>query len=158
MVRRFDFPGDKFHERNKDSLKKSLASQKENMDLLSNCAKKSGFELKKFITNKALEVYFDVYKDGRNICYIYKGWDDPGFRIANIIELDRKSPNFKERFYEIFKICSSHLITMALNERDKEPLSITLEIGIYKNGFNVKVFKEAVGELEEGLEEIRKIL
>jgi len=158
MVRRFDFPFDKPKNRRNGSLKKSLLGQKVNITLLKKCARKLKIRLKGFNTNSHLELYFDVYKNDCNICYVYKGWEDSGFRIANIIELNKHVPDFKERFYEIFKICSSRLITMAVQEQNKEPLSITLEIGIYKSGFNTEVFRETVEELEGCLAEVRSIL
>lgn len=155
MIRRFDFPDDKFKNRISSSLKKTLLSQDENIALLKNCAKKLKIRLRSFKTNRNLELYFDVCKDGRSVCYVYKGWEDPGFRIAELIELDKRALDFKERFYEIFKICSSRLITMGLQKQRRESLSVVLEIGIYKSGFNEKVLKEAIGELEDALVAIR---
>lgn len=158
MIKRFDFPGDKFKNRIKGSLKKALLSQEENISLLKNCARKLKIRLRGFETNCNLELYFDVYKKGRSVGYVYKGWEDPGFRIAESIELNIHTPDFKVRFYEIFKICSNRFITMGLKKEGKEFLSIVLEIGIYKSGFNAKVFKEAIEELEYGFVEIKPFL
>lgn len=160
MIRRFDFPGwePDDNDDNESLFPDGLVTQHENITLINDCAKKLNLELKGFISNNNLELYYDIYKNGRDIGYVYKGWKDPGFRIAHIIDLDKQAPDFKERFYEIFKICSSHLITMALKERDKESLSITLEIGVYKSGFNAEVLKEAIEELEDGLVAIRPLI
>lgn len=158
MIRRFNFPDDKSKNRIKCSLKKTLLRQQENIVLLKNCAKKLKIRLKGFRTNVSLELYFDIYKNGCSVCYIYKGWDDPGFRIAGQIELDKRAQDFKERFYEIFKICSGRLINIGFREQSKELLFLTLEVGIYKSGFNVKVFKEAIKELEGALVEIRPFI
>jgi len=157
MIRRFDFPDDKFKNRIRRSLKKT-PEQKENIKLLMDCARKLNLELKSFNSSDKLELYFDIYRNGCDICYVYKGWDDPGFRIGELIELDKHTPDFKERFYEIFKICSGRLITIGLQKQEKKSLSITLEIGIYKSGFNSKVFKEALEEFEAALAEIQPFL
>lgn len=157
MIRRFDFPGDKFKNRIRYSIEKKL-DQKEDIALLKIYARKLKFKLKGFRTDGNLELYFDICKNGRSICYVYKGWEDPGFRIAELIELNKYAPDFKEHFYKIFRICSSRLITIGLQEQGRESLSLVLEIGIYKSGFNDRVLKEAIGELTEALAEIEPLL
>lgn len=157
MIRRFNFPDDKFRNRIKRPLKETPGKRK-NIKLLEDCARKLKLELKSFNSNDNLELYFDIYRNSRDICYVYKGWDDPGFRIGELIELDKCVPDFRERFYEIFRICSGRLIAIGLQKQGKESLSIALEIGIYKSGFNAKVFKEAIEDLEDALVKIRPFL
>ena len=157
MIRRFNFPSDRFRNRIRQPLKNTTDQQK-NIKLLENCAKKLKLELKNFTSNNNLELYFDTYRDDHDICYVYKGWDDPGFRIGELVELDKHTPDFKERFYEIFRICSERLITIGLEKQGKESSSLALEIGIYKSGFNAKVFKEAIENLEDALAEIQPSL
>lgn len=156
MIRRFDFPSDKFNNRIRPV--KNITGQQKNIKLLEECVKKLNLELKNLTSNDNLELYFEIYRDGSYICYVYKGWDDPGFRIAESIELDKREPDFKERFYEIFRICSGRLIPIGLQKQKKESLSIVLEIGIYKSGFSAKVFKEALEELENAIVEIRPFI
>jgi len=157
MNRRFNFPEDKFKNRIKKPFKETPI-QRKNIRLLEDCARKLNLELNNFKSDDNLELYFGISRNGSDICYVYKGWDDPGFRIAELIELDKRTPDFKERFYEIFRICSIRLITMGLQKQGKESLSIVLEIGIYKSGFNAKVFKEAIEELEGALVKIAPLL
>jgi len=153
---RFDFPSDKF--KNRIRPVKNIAEQQKNIKLLEDYARKLTLELKNFTSNDNLELYFDISRDGRDICYIYKGWDDPGFRVGEHIELDKTAPDFKERFYEIFRICSGRLITIGLQKQSKESLSLALEIGIYKSGFNAKVFEEAIKDLTDTLAKIAPFL
>lgn len=75
-----------------------------------------------------------------------------------LIELDKAVPDFKERFYEIFRICSGRLINIGLQKQKEESLALALEIGIYKNGFNARVFKEAIKNLTDALAEISRFL
>lgn len=157
MIGRFNFPNDKFKNRIK-RFRRNTVGQRENIKLLEECAKKLKLELKSFNSNDNLELYFEIYRDSHDLCYAYKGWDDPGFRMGELIELDKRAPDFKERFYEIFRICSGRLITIGLQKQGKESLSLALEIGIYKSGFNAKVFKEAVKDLADALAEIAPFL
>lgn len=157
MIRRFNFPEDRFKSSTK-RLRKETPAQRKNIKLLEDCVRKLNLELKSFNSNDNLELYFDICRNGCDICYIYKGWDDPGFRIGEVIDLDKCAPDFKERFYEIFRICSSRLITIGLQKQGKESFSIVLEIGIYKSGFNAKVFKEVIEEFEDALVEIKPFI
>ncbi|MBP7088788.1 MAG: hypothetical protein KBB01_05780 [Candidatus Omnitrophica bacterium] len=157
MIRRFDFPHDRFRNRIKQPLKNTTDQQK-NIKLLENCSKKLKLELKNFTSDNNLELYFDIYRDDQDICYIYKGWEDSGFRIGELIEFNKYTPDFKERFYEIFKICSDRLITIGVEKQEEETSSLFLEIGIYKSGFNAKVLKEAIQNLEDALIEIQPSL
>jgi len=156
MIRRFDFPGDNF--KNRIRLVKNAAGQRKNKKLLEDYARKLKLELKNFTSNDNLELYFDISRNGRDICYVYKGWDDPGFRVGEFVELDKVAPDFKERFYEVFKICSGRLITTGLQKQKKELLSLALEIGIYKSGFNAKVLKEAIKDFTDTLAKIAPFL
>jgi hypothetical protein len=157
MIGRFDFPNDRFKNRIK-RLVRNIAEQQKNIKLLEACARKLNLEFKSSDSNYNLELYFDIYKNSQNICYVYKGWDDPGFRVGELIELDKSKSDFKERFYDIFRICSERLITISLQNQGKSTLTICLEIGIYKSGFNGKVFKEAIKTLQDALSKIRSLL
>ncbi len=156
MMRRFDFPYNRF--KNRMSPVKNTAGQQKNIKLLKDYSKKLKLELKNFTSNDNLDFYFDISRHGRDICYVYKGWDDPGFRMGELIELDKSAPDFKGRFYEIFKICSGRLISIGLQEQKKESLTLVLDIGIYKIGFNAKVFKKAIEDLAYILTEIGPLL
>jgi hypothetical protein len=157
MIKRFDFPDDKFRNGTKRPLKET-PSQRKNIKLLEDCARKLNLELKSFNSNDNLELYFDIYRNSRDICYVYKGWDDPGFRIGEFIELGKRAPDFKERFYEIFRVCSGRLITIGIQKQRKESLSIVLEIGIYKSGFNPRVLKMAIHDLTAAISKITFLL
>ncbi len=156
MIRRFDFPSDNF--KNRIRPVKNAAGQRKNKKLLEDYARKLNLEVKNFTSNDNLELYFDIARDGSDICYVYKGWDDPGLRVGELIELDKSASDFKEHFYEIFRICSGRLITIGLQKQKKESLSLALEIGIYKSGFNAKVFKEAIKDLTDTLAKIAPFL
>jgi len=135
-----------------------VLNQIRSIALVKDCARKSKLKLKKFITDEQLEVYFDVYRRDRNICFLAKGWDDPGFRIGEIIKLDKNDPNFKKNFYRTFEICSKELISLGFFKQNKAYLWLYLGIGIYYDGFNEKVFIEAAATLKNAADKIRSFL
>jgi len=133
-------------------------NQIRSITLVKDCARKSKLKLKKFITDEQLEVYFDVYRRDKNICFLAKGWDDPGFRIGEIIKLDKNDPNFKKNFYRIFGICSKELISLGFFKQNKDYLWLSLGIGIYYDGFNEKVLKDAAATLKSATDKIKSFL
>lgn len=138
-------------------LERELA-QRKNIKLVRHCVKDIGLNVKGFVSNDILELYFDVYKDNKSICYISKGWQDPGFRVGDFIEIDKTASGFKEKFYEIFQICSKDLISVSVSETRHKSVGMSLEIGIYSDGLNAKVLKNATETLEQVLNNISKIL
>lgn len=132
--------------------------QHKNISLVKNCAKKLNLKLRRFQSNGILEIYFDVWRGNKNICYISKGWDDPGFMIGDILVIGKSAPNFKQRFYEIFNLCSKNFISMKIRppQRAKpDILELDLAISIYKDGFNEKVLREAVEIFKSAVEKIK---
>lgn len=139
--------------------RKVLLKRKKNIQKVKNIAEKTGFKLKDFRTNRALELFFNIYQGRETCCYISKGWDDPGFRIGEVIVLNKSHRFFKEIFYDIFRICSRNLISLAvLKERGPNSVTLSLETAIYKGGFNQGAFKQTIINLKETLEKIRPLL
>ena len=133
-------------------------NQIKSIALVKDCARKSKLKLKKFITDEELEVYFDVYRRDKNICFLAKSWDDPGFRIGEIIKLDKNSADFKKNFYRVFTICSKELISLGFFKQNKDYLWLNLGVGIYYDGFNEKVLKEAAAAFKSAADKIRLFL
>ena len=117
---------------------------------------KLGLELKGFQSNDALELFFNVKRDGDNICYISKGWNDPGFRIGEYMEINKSIPDFKEKFYKIFKACSKNIIAIDISEPEKGKIGLNFQIGLYD--LNEKILTEAIDVLGDSLKKIRLLL
>ncbi len=133
-------------------------NQIKSIALVKDCARKSKLKLKRFMTDEQLEVYFDVYRRDKNLCFLAKGWDDPGFTIGEIIKLDKKDFNFKKNFYRIFEICSKDLISLGFFKQNKSYLWLSLGVGIFYDGFNEKVFKDAAATLKSAADKIKSFL
>ena len=161
MINRFR-PFDNFHGMRKSAVNPRLQSlsQHKNIRLVKDCARKLNLKLRRFQTNGILELYFDVLRGNNNICYISKAWEDPGFRIGDIITLDKGSPDFKQRFYEIFNVCSKNFVSIGIYKSQRKRIKILeldLAIGIYKDGFNEKVLQEAIGTFKYVVEKVKKM-
>ena len=176
MKPRFRFPDDRSRERkkNNDFIAKFIkpnSSEKEiirlleealnhykDVKLVKDSAKKLGLRLRQLEENEKLELYFDVFKDGRTICCIYKGWGDSGFRVSEHLAINKTTPGFKDKFYEIFRICSKNLVNVAITKQEGNSIWLSFEIGIYKDGFNEKVLKEAISDFEDAMNKVKDLL
>jgi len=97
-----------------------------------------------YASNEFVELDFDLlYKDDY-ICRIYKTWKDPGFRICKDLRLDKGIPDFENKLSEIFKICAKNFISCEPKEERIDKVCLTLEIGIFDDGFNEKVLRSVL--------------
>jgi len=136
----------------------AVLNQRKNIYLVRETANKAGFELTRFINNKALDLYFDILNKDKNAGYISKGWDDPGFRVGEYFEMDKTDPAFKEKFYKVHQVCSGNLISVGVSEKSQGKVGISLEIGIYAGGLTEKVLKSAVETIESTMCKIKGLI
>ncbi|MFI5342037.1 MAG: hypothetical protein ACHQ7N_19640 [Candidatus Methylomirabilales bacterium] len=82
-------------------LHESTTSAEEDLKALSQCAahirnrmivegiaRDCGLTLARFLTNDDLELYYAIRRGRHDMGYIAKGWEDPGFRIGDLVEID----------------------------------------------------------------------
>lgn len=136
----------------------AVLNQRKDICLVREIANKAGFELTRFINNDALALYFDVLSKDKSVGYISKGWDDPGFRVGEYFEMDKKDLAFKEKFYKIFQFCSGNLISVGVSEKTPGKVGVSLEIGIYGDGFTEKALKGAVETMESTMCKIKTVI
>ena len=134
--------------------------QEEDIKLVNKYAGKLGLKLKEFHLNDELELYFDVFRgnDLKSICYISRGWDDPGYRVGESIIIDKNILEFKEKFYKIINICADNLIAVKVSPLKDDKVQLDIQIGIYHDGFNEKVLSEAISSLGDSLQKIGQLL
>lgn len=132
--------------------------QYKDKQLVEQTAEEIGLKVGGFQTNDELEIYYVISNDKKDICYISKGWGDPGFRVGEYIEIDKGIPCFKEKFYGIYKACAGNLISVDVSEATPNKVLLCFQIGLYQKGFNEEVLTEAIDSLEDTLQKIRAIL
>jgi hypothetical protein len=138
---------------------KNRTIQQADVSLIENCAQQSDFKLGGFLSNDSLELYFDIYHHDKSVCYIYKGWKDPGFRLGNLVNLKKNHGHFREALDSISKICSKYMLTQSCSEKpDEGYLSVIFEMGIYDGGLNQSVFNEVAKNFEAAVAEIQTLV
>ena len=88
--------------RSKTSVEQDLkvltqfASHIRNTQLIEKIAKACKLKLSGFLVNDTLELYYDLKQGREEMGYISKGWEDPGFRLGDLITVPRsKADRFK---------------------------------------------------------------
>jgi hypothetical protein len=110
-----------------------------------------------FSTGDSLELYYDIARGQQDIGYISKGWEDPGFRIGDLIQIPkRRAAQFRSTIKQIRKLCAVNGIGVTV-ERTKDTIEIQVDGVIYNEGFSKKTFKKTLETLNECVQNIRQM-
>ena len=141
-----------------DAISSQYLAQIKDVKMIEQSANNLGLELTDFLSNRALELFYEIKKEDRHICVIYKGWDDPGFRLSEILTCHPKNVELiQENIGKASQTCANEGITFHVDV-SSEGLGIELAINIYQEGFNTGVLKEAVKTLEYTVNKIKEML
>lgn len=152
-------------------LRESTTSAEEDLKALSQCAahirnrmivegiaRDCDLTLARFLTNDALELYYDIKRSRHDMGFISKGWDDPGFRIGDLVEVGWWDGDvLKANSQHIMRFCATNGITMTIQEA---PLAISLQLDgvIYSEGFNRGTFLQTLDSLNACVEKIHALI
>jgi hypothetical protein len=129
-----------------------------NRMLVEETAKECGLRLSRFLTNDALELYYDLKQGRHEVGYISKGWDDPGFRIGEIVKIEnRKLASLKEHAFELLKFCATNGVTMTIEDQG-ELIELHMDSVIYSDGFNKSVFEQVLHHLNLCVEKAKELI
>jgi len=129
-----------------------------NRMMVENIARECGLKLSRFLANDQLELYYDLKRGRHDMGYISKGWEDPGFRIGDLIRMDKwKEESFKANAYEILRFCATNGIVMTVEE-DKDTITLQMEGVIYSEGFNKDTFLKTLETLNECVEKAQDLI
>jgi len=152
-------------------LKESTTSTQEDLEALWQCvahirnrsivgsiAQECGLTLAGFLTNDALELYYNIKRGRHDLGFISKGWEDPGFRVGELVEIgwwDRDV--LKANSHDIMRVCATNGIAMTIQEA---PSSMTLQLDgvIYSEGFNRQTFLQTLESLNACVERIHALI
>jgi len=130
----------------------------QNRVMVEKIAKECGLKLSRFLSNEELELYYDLKRGRHDIGYISKGWEDPGFRIGDLIEIEKsKEELFKGNAYEILRFCATNGIVLTVEET-KDTITLQMEGVIYSEGFNKDTFLKTLETLNECVEKTQELL
>lgn len=106
----------------------------------------SGCTTTDFLCNEDLELYYDIARDGEEVAFISKGWDDPGFRLGELVTV---SADEISRFDEIKRFCDINGVVMSFQENEDSEYEVTFEQVIYSTGFDGRTFAQALSTIIE---------
>jgi len=125
----------------------------ENRMIVEQTIKECGLISSGFTANEHLELYYHIVQGKREVGYITKGWDDPGFRVGDIVEVTKwKIAGLKEHAYALLKYCATRGVVMTVEENDDDSVKLQMDSVIYSAGFNKKVFTQVLQHLMECVE------
>jgi hypothetical protein len=129
-----------------------------NRTIIGDIARECGLTLAGFLTNDALEVYYDIRRGRHDMGYFSKGWEDPGFRIGDLVEIDPWEADIpKANTPHIIRFCATNGIAMTVQET---PTTITIQLDgvIYSEGFNRDTFLQTLDSLNACVEKIHALI
>jgi len=129
-----------------------------NRMMVENIARECGLKLSRFLANDKLELYYDLKRGRHDMGYISKGWEDPGFRIGDLIVMEKlKEESFKANAYEILRFCATNGIVITVEE-GKDTITLQMEGVIYSEGFNQDTFLKTLETLNECVEKVQDLI
>jgi len=129
-----------------------------NRAMIEDIARESGLTLAGFLTNDALELYYNIKRGRHHLGYISKGWEDPGFRIGDLVEIGWWDKDLlTANSHEIMRLCARNGITLTIQEA---PLTLELQLDgvIYGEGFNRDTFLQTLDSLNTCVGKIHTLI
>ncbi len=128
--------------------------QIETRGILEKVAGEAGLTLAHFLTNDALALFCVVKRDRHELGYVSKGWDEPGFRVGEVLGVPAfQGVGFIWTAAEIKRFCATNSIGVTFEQRG-ETTEVALDGVIYMEGFNQVTFLKALDALNTCVEKI----
>lgn len=119
----------------------------ENRTVVETAAAVAGCSTTDCLSNDDLELYYDIVKGSKDVAFISKGWDDPGFRLGQIIAVSGDS--MERRLEDAKRLCETNGIVMTALKADDSEYEVTMEYVIFATGFDGRTFAQALSTLTE---------
>jgi len=129
----------------------------ENRMIVEQTLKQCGLRPSGFTANEHLELYYDIAAGKREVGYISKGWEDPGFRVGDIVPVPTPNiPKLTAHAFALLKFCATRGVAVTVEE-NAGSVEVHLESVIYSDGFNKKVFDQVLQELNVCVEKAHEL-
>lgn len=107
----------------------------------------AGCSSSNFTWDADLELYYDIKKADQEVGFISRGWDDPGYRLGEVLAVNRDK---LDELDKVKKYCETNGVVMSIQENmDSSNYAVVLEYVIYKTGFDGQTFAQALSTLIE---------
>lgn len=101
-----------------------------------------------FIWNSDLELYYNIVKNNANVADISKGWNDPGFRLAETVVVPNDTlDDLDGRLARAHLFCATNGVAMTSVRTKHSEYEVTFECVIYSTGFDGRTFTQALATL-----------
>jgi len=121
-------------------------------------ARECGLTLAGFLTNDGLELYYNIKRGRHDLGYISKGWEDPGFRIGDLVHIDPwEADAFRANANSLMRFCTTNGIGMVVQEAPSL-IEIQLDGVLYSEGFNKETFLKTLDSLNACVEKIHTLI
>ena len=128
-------------------------NQFENRTIVETAVLVSGCSATDFLWNEELELYYGIAKNGEEVAFISKGWDDPGFRLGELVTV---SEDRLGRLDDVKNFCNTNGIVMSFQENEESDYEVMLEQVIYCTGFDGRTFAQALSTLIECSDKLKR--
>jgi len=120
-----------------------------NRMIIEEITRKCGMTLSGFLSDEHQEFYYDLKQGRHDVGYVSKGWDDPGFRVGEIVEIPKwQIADMKEHVYALLTFCAIQGVTVTIEEKEKS-IELHMDSVIYLEGLNKRVFEQVLHHLNE---------
>ncbi len=130
----------------------------QNKTIVERIAQECDLTLSGFRSDRTLELYFDIARGQEDLGYIAKGWDDPGFRIGDLIAITQpKVLTLITNAFQVMKLCATNGIGISVQET-ADRIELALDGVIYSEGFNRETFRKTLDTLRESVQKVRTLV
>jgi hypothetical protein len=143
-----------------EQMLQQCAGYYHNQRLIQRCANELGLELAGGTANATLQVYYDIQRNGGDWGYISRGWDEPGFRIGQALDVPNdKLPEFRRHSERIIRNLAARGIVITI-ESMPEPAQaqLHLTLNLPDAGFNQNMLLESLANLFEATQQIKETI
>lgn len=113
----------------------------------------SGCSATGFLCNEDMELYYDIAKDGQEVAFISKGWDDPGFRLGELVTVPG---DIAGRLDDVKNYCDTNGVVMSSQKNEEADYEVVLELVIYCTGFDGRTFAQALSTLIDCSDKLKR--
>jgi hypothetical protein len=131
-----------------------------NKRLLQTHAASCGLNLVNESISECMQIYFEVQAEGAIKGFISCGWDEPGFRVGQVVMVPiEHMPELQLHAQEIMQLLARNGIAITTDPDDEQAVHyLNLTINIPDAGFNAATLSQAVWTMNACVEQIKKTI
>jgi hypothetical protein len=131
-----------------------------NQRMIQRFAKELDLELVQGNANAELQVYYDIQRNGGDWGYISRGWDEPGFRVGQVLDVpNNKLPDFLRYSESIIRDLAARGIVITIESKHEAALThLHLTLNLPDAGLDPNVLLELLTNLFEVTRQIKKTI